>query len=176
MSTYPFGPQSKITFAEARQIAPLTPLVIVLCLVAALIAAAFYWDVVWDMVASVVPLALEVAEESLETLFEMIGLGSIAPIATAYTGFVLILVIFYILLRKGITWNRSLKRSSAIYRGVYGALYQQWVDNKRQVTQGWWESLDWMQKIAAVTAFLLIGIPLALAISVALGNLVAMLL
>jgi len=143
--------------------------------IAAIALSLLYWELVWETLSEGVILALEAGEEALDTVYEAAGLNpALSQIATAYTGFVLALVLLYFIVRKTIRLTQALRKSSALYRDAYGTIYKKWRDKKREALLSWWESLDWMQKTAAVTALLLIGIPLALLASFILGELVTL--
>ncbi len=145
--------------------------------IAIIVLGVIYWEYVWNLVSEFVPLGLEFMEKTLDTLFELIGLSpSVASMATAYTGVVAGLVVFYILLRKSITLTKSTRQAVTVYKQAYKDLGSQWYDRKRAQALGWWESLDLMQKIAAVCAFVLIIVPIALLLSFVLGTLVTMIL
>lgn len=143
--------------------------------VVALVLAIMNWEVVWEVFSEGIMLALEAGEEALDTAFEAIGLNpALSQMATAYTGFVLALVLLYFLIRKTMRFAQSLQKNIALYREAYGVAYSRWHEQKREMILQWWETLDWMQRIAVVTGLFLVGIPLALLASFVLGELVTM--
>jgi divalent metal cation (Fe/Co/Zn/Cd) transporter len=133
------------------------------------------YDIVWQFLAEVVPLLLEVAEEALDTFFEsVVRLNPVfAQMATAYTGFVVLLVALYFLSRKGITVYQHAKIKKSQITEVYANAWTQICDSARTSFQTWWDSLDSLNKVVAMVAFVLLGIPLALLLSFVLGSLVA---
>jgi hypothetical protein len=146
-----------------------------LLVITALALSLLHWELVWETLSEVLLLTLEAGEEALDTLFEAAGLNpAVSQMATAYTGFVLALVAVYFIVRKTIRLTHALRENIALYREAYGTIYKKWRVKKQAELLSWWESLDWMQKAAAATAFLLIGIPLALLASFILGELVTM--
>jgi hypothetical protein len=143
--------------------------------ITAITLSVLYWELLWEVLSEGVILTLEAGEEALDTLYEAIGLNpALSQIATAYTGFVLGLVLLYFIARKIIHLTKILQRLSARSLHSYRTTYKKWHAQKRDEILIWWTSLDWMQKTAAVTALLLIGIPLALLASFILGELVTM--
>lgn len=186
MSTSPDEPRKGNLFSqtdtdsispELRKLVPFKGLLWAILAIAGVIFLGMYWEIVWDVLSEFVPLALESVEEALDMVFEAIGLSpSIAQMATAYTGFVAALVALYFVTRKSITLSRRTREQIATYRDVYSTVGKQWWEIKRQTLLTWWDSLDWLQKIATAGAVILIGVPLALLLSVILGSLVAMLL
>ena len=149
----------------------------------ALIAAAvatlvMNYEIVWAFLAEAVPLVLEVAEESLDTFFEsVVKLSPVfAQMATAYTGFVAFLVALYFLSRKSITLYKKAQAKKSQLGAVYARAWAQFRDNLKAAFFAWWDSLDAVNKVVAMVAFVLLGIPLALLLSLVLGSLVAQLL
>jgi len=160
---------------DGPRVSPVRGLIWLTLIIAIIVLAVMYWEVVWDVLSEFVPLSLEFIEQTLDTLFELVGLSpAVASIATAYTGVVLGLVVFYVLLRKSITVTKKTRQTVSVYKTVYKDLSNQWYARKRAQALEWWESLDWLQKVAAVCALVLIVIPLALLLSFILGTLVAM--
>ncbi len=137
-----------------------------------------YYDVIWDLLAEAVPLVLEVIEESLDTFFEsVVKLNpGFAQMATAYTGFVLFLIVFYLLSRKAIKVYYKARAKKNELTEIYTSAWRDWSDAIKEAFWRWWNSLDLVNKAVAITAFVLLGIPLALLVSVLLGSLVAELL
>lgn len=143
--------------------------------IAVLVLGVMNWELVWEVLSEGIMLALEAGEEALDTVFEAAGLNpALSQMATAYTGFVLALVFFYFIVRKAMRLSHVLRKNIALYRDAYGAAYRKWHQKKREEILQWWETLDWMQKIAVGTGLLLVGIPLALLASFMLGELVTL--
>lgn len=183
MSTSPDQPRNEGFFRRKEsnpipppQVSPVRGLIWITAIIALIVLGVMYWEIVWGVISEFVPLALEFAEKALDGFFELIGLGSIAQMATAYTGVVLALVLFYVLLRKSITVSRRTRHTVTAYKSAYKELGNQWYATKREQALQWWQTLDWMQRVAAIGALVLIGIPLALLLSFVLGSLVTMLL
>jgi hypothetical protein len=93
--------------------------------------------------------------------------------ATAYTGFVLALIALYLLARKAMNIHRKTQAAMEEWGEVYGSAWRQWAEARKMDALNWWESLDLTNKVVAVVAFILIGIPVALMVSYLLGTLVA---
>ncbi len=184
MSTSPDQPRNERFYRRQDsdpgpppQVSPIRGLIWLTLFIAAVVLGVMYWEILWDLISEFVPLTLEFVEESLDTLFELVGLSPpIAQMATAYTGVVIALALFYILLRKSITISKKTRQTVTAYKSVYKDLSNQWYARKRAQALEWWETLDWMQRIAAIGALVLIGIPLALLLSFILGSLVTMLI
>jgi len=146
--------------------------------VAAVTVLAMNYDVVWDILAEFVPVVLEVIEETLDTFFEkVVRLNPmLAQMATAYTGFVLFLVALYLVIRKGIKVYQKAQTKKAEISQDYAQAWEQWYGGVKAAGLNWWDSLDFVSKIIAGVAFVLLGIPIALLLSFVLGSLVAELL
>jgi len=146
--------------------------------VAAVTLLAMNYEIVWDMLVEAVPLGLEIAEKTLDTFFEtVVRLNpGFASIATAYTGFVLFLVALYLLSRKAITVYKKAQAKKSELGAVYRNAWTQVCDSARAAFFNWWNSLGFADKVVAMVAFVLLGIPLALLLSFVLGSLVANLL
>lgn len=183
MSTSPDEPQKESLFSHTdldpvppglRKLFPLKGLLWAGLSIAGVILLGFYWQLVWDLLAEFVPLALESVEEALDTVFEAMGLSpAIAQMATAYTGFVAALVVLYLVIRKSMILTRRTREQISAFRHVYGTAGKRWWETQRAAWFAWWDTLDWLQKIAMTGAMILIGIPLALLLSVILGSIVA---
>lgn len=183
MSTSPDQPRNERYLRRGERdpgpppVSPIRGLIWITLIISALVLGVMYWEILWDLISEFVPLTLEFVEESLDTVYELVGLSPpIAQMATAYTGVVLALVLFYILLRKSITITKKTRQTVTAYKSVYKDLSNQWYARKRAQAMEWWDTLDWMQRIAAIGALVLIGIPLALLLSFVLGSLVTMLI
>lgn len=141
----------------------------------AIAGIAMNYEIIWDLLVETLPVALEVAEETLDTFFEkVVGLNpGFAQIATAYTGVVILLAVFYLLSRKCITYYKKLQVKKAQLTVIYSNAWRQWFGGLRGSVLNWWDSLDTVNKVVAVVFGVLLGIPIALLISYALGSLVA---
>jgi hypothetical protein len=151
-------------------------------LVGLLVAVGMNYEIVWDvLVGTIFPgleTILEFAEEGLDTFFVLVGMSSaFAPMATAYTGFVLLLAVVYLLSRKAIKVYQKTKAKkeeiSQMYISAWNVWYGTITATARDRFTKWWNSLDLMNKVIALIFIVLIGIPLALLLSFILGSLVA---
>jgi hypothetical protein len=185
MSTSPDAPKGENTLPSLRSLWSSHPALILLkgllwiaLAIAAVTLLAMNYEIVWEALAEVVPLALEVAEKTLDTFFEaVVRLNpGLASIATAYTGFVLFLVVLYLLSRKAITAYKKAQARKGELLTVYRDAWSQICDSAKVAYLRWWNGLSFADKIVAGVAFVLIGIPLALLLSFVLGSLVADLL
>jgi hypothetical protein len=149
--------------------------------VGALAALAMNYEIVWDVwVGTVIPgleTLLEVAEKLLDSFYLLVGAGAFAPMATAYTGFVLFLGVFYLAARKAMAAyqkTRTKKQELArLYAGAWNEWYGTVTTTAKERWTAWWDSLGFTDKLVAVTFMVLIGIPIALLLSFVLGSLVA---
>ncbi len=161
-------------------------------IVGVLVGLVMYYDIVWDvLIGTVFPgleTLFEVAEQLLDSFFLMVGVGAaFAPMATAYTGFVLILAVVYLLSRKGIKTYKKVQTKKQEVSQTYESAWNEWYgtlkdkakamkDNAMEKGSDWWGSLDIYNKVVAVIFVVLIGIPILLVLSLILGNLVASLI
>lgn len=136
------------------------------------------YELVWELLSEGVPLALEVAEDALDTFFERVVHLSpgMSQMATAYVGVVSLLVISYFLLRKFIQLGKHAGKTVATVQAAAANICRRWWEVKRQSLIDWWNSLTLANKVVAVTALVLIVIPLAMVASLVLGSLFASLL
>lgn len=186
MSTSPDEPQSAPakpaqrptrTTQERRAPSPLRGLVWLSVWIGLIVIIAMFPELVTEYFLHGVELGLEVAEQSLDVGYEMIGLShAVAPIATAYTGLVIALALLYFLVRKSMIWYRKTQETVSDYKALYASLCKKWWASLRQRVLDWWETLDWMHRIAVIVFLVLIGIPLALLLSFVLGSAVTVLL
>lgn len=150
-------------------------------IIAALVALGMNYELVWDvLVGTILPglkSVFELAESALDSFFVLVGLGGFANIATAYTGFVVLLAVSYLLARKGMKAYYKTQTKKKELGQVYAEAWDEWFGMvKAKATKawgGWWNSLDLTNKVVAVVFMVLIGIPLALLVSFILGSLVA---
>ncbi len=156
-------------------------------MVGLLVALAMYYEIVWEVLVSSVFPALEtvfeLAEGALDAFFLLVGVSaSFAPMATAYTGFVLALAIIYLLSRQGIKIYKKAQTKKQEVTQTYASAWDEWYgslkdkanslkDHAAERTFKWWASLDFYNKVFAVIFIILIGIPILLLLSVILGNL-----
>lgn len=150
--------------------------------VGALVAIGMNYDVVWDvLVGTVVPALetlLETAEKILDSFYLMVGIPpAFAPMATAYTGFVIILGLFYLVARKAAAAYQAVQAKKQELTELYTNAWNEWYGTvtatAKERSLVWWNSLSLPDKIVAATFMVLIGIPLALLLSFILGSLVA---
>jgi len=151
-------------------------------IVGVLVAIGMNYATVWDfIVATLIPgfqAVLEFAESVLDSFYILVGVsGAIAPLATAYTGFVVFLGIVYVAGRKGYKLYKKAQLKKQELVDVYSTAWRQWSGTvKEKATEKWtiwWSSLDAVNKVVAVVFMVLIGIPIALLLSFILGSLVA---
>ncbi len=161
-------------------------------IIGALVALGMNYEIVWDVfVGSVLPglqTAFEMAEGALDSFFLLVGVGaSFAPMATAYTGFVLVLGVLYFTARKIIKAYQKIQVKKQEVSQTYASAWNEWSGGviantnaikEKSVTQwtAWWNSLDFYNKVFATIFIVLIGIPVLLVISLILGNVVASLI
>lgn len=146
--------------------------------IAALTGLIMNYELVLELLGEAGPMVLEIAESTLDTFFEkVVRLNPMfAQMATAYTGFVLVLLLLYLLVRKSIQIYQKAQTKSHEFGEVYSKAWQEWYGEIRESLLKWWESLTMVNKVVATVAFILIGIPVALLLSFVLGSLVADLL
>jgi len=186
MSTSPDRPQRENTAVPTAKaenwkqpaLTLLKGILWVALVVAAATVLAMNYEIVWEVLAEFVPVVFEVLEESLDTFYEKVVRLSpmFAQMATAYTGFVALLVVLYLVIRKGIKAYRKAQVKKAELTEVYVNAWEQWYGSIQAAALNWWNGLDFPSKIVAVVAFVLLGIPIALLLSFVLGSLVAELL
>ncbi len=151
-------------------------------LVGVLVALGMNYDIVWDvLVGTVIPgleSILELGEKLLDSFFLLVGVGAaFAPMATAYTGFVLFLGLFYLVSRKAIKIYAAFQAKKQNLTQVYSNAWDEWYGTVTATAKerfvAWWNGLSFPDKIVAGTFIVLIGIPIALLLSFILGSLVA---
>ncbi len=161
-------------------------------IIGALVALGMNYEIVWEVfVGSVLPgleTVFEMAEGALDSFFLLVGVGaSFAPMATAYTGFVLVLGVLYFTARKIIKAYQKIQVKKQEVSQTYASAWNEWSGGviantnaikEKSVTQwtAWWNSLDFYNKVFATIFIVLIGIPVLLVISLILGNVVASLI
>ncbi len=150
--------------------------------VGALVAMGMNYEIVWDVwVGTVIPgleTLLEVGEKLLDSFFLLVGVGAaFAPMATAYTGFVLLLGLIYLLWRQAVKINKTTQAKKQELSQIYSEAWNAWYGNVKATAQekwtAWWNSLTVTDKVIAGTFIVLIVIPIALLLSFILGSLVA---
>ena len=154
-------------------------------LIGVLVALAMNYEIVWDVLdGTLIPgleKLFELAEATLDSFFLLVGMGaSMAPMATAYTGFVLVLVVLYLTARKVIRAYQKIQSKKQEVSQTYASAWNEWYGTLKATTTQkctiWWNSLDVYNKVFAVIFLALIGIPVMLLLSLILGNLVASLI
>jgi hypothetical protein len=153
--------------------------------VGVLVALVMNYEIVWDVWIGTLFPALEsifeLGERLLDSFFLLVGVGaSFAPMATAYTGFVICLALFYLVARKAAkVYARAQAKKQEIVQ-VYADAWDTWYGSLRSTAKdrflAWWEGLDFTDKVVAAIFMVLIGSPVALLLSFILGSLVANLL
>lgn len=147
-----------------------------------LIALAMNYELVWDVwVGMIIPgleSLLELAERLLDSFYLMVGVGAaFAPMATAYSGFVIFLALFYLVARKAVKFYQKIQIKKQAVTQTYADAWEAWYGSVRATAKdrflAWWEGLDFTDKIVAAVFMVLIGIPIALLLSFILGSLVA---
>lgn len=149
--------------------------------ISVLVALGMNYELVWSVLTGTVFPVLETvfdtAERLLDSFFLLVGLGGFAPLATAYTGFVILLAVAYVLARKLMKAYQSFEAKKQAVTALYLNAWDTWYGSLRATAQqrlvAWWNSLDLLNKVVAGTFIVLIGIPVALLISFILGSLVA---
>lgn len=147
-----------------------------------LIALGMNYDIVWDVLTgTVVPgleVILETAEKLLDSFFLLVGVPpAFAPMATAYTGFVIILGLLYLVARKSMVAFQKFQAKKQELTALYTHAWDEWYGTAKATAAerftAWWNALSFTDKIVAATFMVLVGIPLALLLSFILGSLVA---
>jgi hypothetical protein len=142
---------------------------------AAITVVTSFYDVLGHLLFEAAHLGMEIAEELMDTGFELLGMApGTAQMTTAYVGLMLLLMLSYMALRKILVWSRRCKETIQDYRDLYIHILRTWSKEFRSGLIHRWESLDWLGKIAAVLGTVLILVPLAFGAAVGLGVLVSM--
>lgn len=144
-------------------------------LVGILVALGMNYEIIWDLLAELVPVVFEAIENSMDTFFEVVVrlTPAFAQMATAYFGFVIALILLYFLGRKSVQWWRTIDAAYTAWKRTYFGAWDDWSLVQKTRFLAWWNTLDWGNKIMTVVVGVLLGIPLALILSIALGTLVA---
>ena len=142
---------------------------------------AIVWNVLFNTVIPGVETLLELAEETLDNLFLLVGVSAaFAPMATAYTGFVLALAVVYLVSLKGRKVYKNIQSKKQEVGHTYASAWNEWYGTIKATAlekwTAWWGSLDFYNKVVAAVFMVLIGIPIMLLVSFILGNLVASLI
>ena len=153
-------------------------------IVGLLVALAMNYEIVWGVMVNTIGPGLvslfDFAESALDSFYLLVGVGAFAPMATAYTGFVIALALLYLLSRKGIKIYHQLQTKKEGISQTYASAWDEWYGTLRERAvekwTAWWSSLDIYNKAVAIVFMVLIGIPVLLLLSIILGNLVANLL
>lgn len=187
MSTSPDAPKGgnliNLTLWDSRRpgIILLKGILWLALIVGVLVALGMNYDIVWDVLTGTVFPGLqalaEMAERALDGFFVLVGLGAAASMATAYTAFVLFLIVLYLGVRKGMSVYQTAQAKKQELTERYSRAWDEWSGALRATAKdrflAWWSGLGFMDKIVAATFMVLIGIPLALLLSFILGSLVA---
>jgi hypothetical protein len=143
-----------------------------------LLAAALGLEVIWQGLEELFGGLFEVMQEAIERFFrKSIGLNfHQAQMAAAYLDATGVLILAGLAARKVYrVWHRA--RDDGYL----------WLNERRRrivsfwryrllITRQWWDTLDWLNKLAAVIAFLVLAVPAAMLLSYGLGVAVAELL
>jgi len=147
-----------------------------------LVALGMNYEIIWnvwvDMVIPGLESLLEVSERLLDSFFLMVGVGAaFAPMATAYTGFVVFLGLFYLVARKAAKVYQKIQVKKQTVIQTYADAWDEWYGTVRATAKdrflAWWDALNFTDKVVAAVFMVLIGIPIALLLSFILGSLVA---
>lgn len=127
-------------------------------------------DAVWALIKEVVPIALEVMEQTLDSVLETwVGLSPHnAQTATAYIGLASALVLAYWLARQCMKLLEMARQTLFAF-----------VDAARAWWQAkclWWDSLHDLAKYLMIAAFVCAAIPVAILLSIFLGSAAAIFL
>lgn len=162
---------------QRRNLSPMRSLFIIALLAGSIAGMAWYYMEIWDILVEFVPAAVETVQEMLESAFMLVGMPpAIAQIATAYVALVLFLIVLYIVVRKWMSWRRGISECIEDHKQMYADTVRYWSGHVQERFLAWWNTLDWLAKIAAVVGIVLVLIPLFVLLSVGLGMLVTMLL
>lgn len=176
-SSAPPPPASEQPRWQQRNLSPARGLFLLGAFAVVVVVIISYYDLLGHFLLETAHLGMEVVEELMDTAFEFLGMTpGTAQMVTAYVGLTILLVLFYLLLRKSIVWNRRLKETIQDYCDLYRHILHTWSRDIRSRLIQWWKELGWLAKIAAVLGTMLILIPLALGLAVGLGILATMML
>lgn len=150
----------------------------IIAIIAGIVAAGMNVEVIWDLLAEFVPLGFEVVENALDTFFEVVVRlnPAFAQMATAYFGFVTAIILLYFIVRKGMNWWRRWNEAYLSWKRGYVGAWEDWTTVQRVTFFKWWVTLDMGSKFITVVIGILLGIPILLLLSYALGSLVAAML
>jgi hypothetical protein len=128
-------------------------------------------DFIGEALEDLVTVLFEFAQTNLESMFHKFFKLDLrhAQMATAYTGFALIMAAFFVLFRK--------------FSVVFREAYANWNVERQQARELWlkhrenirlrWNSMDGLDKCFAAIGFIFFAIPLVSILCIALGNVVA---
>jgi hypothetical protein len=185
MSTTPERPQNvstdwKSSLPDARKASAIIVknTLGILALIAGIVALGMNFEIVWDILAEFVPLAFEIIEEALDTFFEtVVRLNpAFAQMATAYFGFVTAIILLYFVVRRGMVWWARWSDAYTSWKDGYVGAWRDWTTVQTVTFLKWWNTLDMGNKFITIVIGTLLGIPILLLLSYALGSLVAVLL
>lgn len=162
---------------QERKLSPTRGLIFLGAAVGAPLIALLNFEVVGHLLAEVVILVLEIAEELLDTLLEVVGMGpGSAQMLTAYIGAFLLALLLFFVYRKSATWSRNAKNMLADYREMYADLLKERGNDALGKFIAWWGALNWIGKAGVVIFVLLVVIPLLFGLSVGVGMLIGLLI
>jgi len=148
---------------------------LILALIVIVVVAGMNIEVIWELLAEFVPLGFEVIEETLDTFFEVVVRlnPAFAQMATAYFGFVTAVVLLYFVVRKGLVWWRRWTDAYGNWTQSYVGAWEDWTLVQKVSFFKWWATQDMGTRFITVVVGVLLGIPIMLLMSYALGSLVA---
>lgn len=139
--------------------------------VVVLASVLFGFDVVEEIFEGCLVLGCELIQENLELLYhKQLGMDQYhAQMATAYTLFVMVVVLGYFFIMKAMVVFNSI-----------GERWESWREQIRSVYAGywsqcniWWHSTDTLNRCFAVIALVVLAVPLVSIVCLALGKVVA---
>lgn len=136
--------------------------------VAALILA---FDLTWPLLQELVLTVVEFAEQEVEAFFaHTIGLSHYyAQMATAWLGFLLLLALGILLIKKAFRLTLEAKAKLPAWREHQKEVARSWWQHQTDAALSWWNSLSWPRRIGLVIAGVLFAIPFFWALSLALA-------
>ena len=136
-----------------------------------LMGVVFGFDVVEEVFAGCLSVGCELIQENLELLYhKKFGLDQYhAQMATAYTLFVIVVVISYFAFIKFAVVFKEVKSRWQAWREKIDFFYTKY----QEIYREWWKSTDTLNRCFAVIAMVVVAIPLVSVVCIALGKFVA---
>lgn len=132
-------------------------------------------DVLLDLMADILDMAFDFIEETLEGFYRKTAKMDLrqAQMATAYTYFAFAVILTATLGRRLWRWVMSVVGEfAAVCHAQAEHAHRSW-EASTTYLKNWWETLDWLNKLAVVFGVLLGAVPLFLLLSFGLGAAVA---